>query len=73
MTRFLVVCESTFIDFNNLSDEDGNFSIGSNTFDVYEQETLVSQKPNETLMLVSRTSTSIVRSVLDLLKAMSQI
>lgn len=35
--------ESTFIDFDDLSDEDGKFSIGSNMIDAYERKTLVSQ------------------------------
>jgi hypothetical protein len=41
--------------------------------DAYERKTLVSQEPSETPMLVSRTSTSIMCNVVDLLKAMSQI
>jgi hypothetical protein len=63
-------CKSTFIDFDNSFDKDGNFGIGFNVPDACEQETLVSQRPNETPMLVFRTSTSVVHSVVDSLKVM---
>ncbi len=66
-------CESTFIDFDNLTNEHENLSINFNMLDACEWVTLVWQGPSETPMLVLRTSTSIMRSVVDLLKAMLQI
>jgi len=42
-------------------------------FDACERETVVSQGPSETPMLVLLTSTNIVHNVVDLLKMMSQI
>lgn len=65
--------KSTFVDLDNLSNEDGNFGIDSNMQETCEQETFVSQGPSETHVLVSRTSTSVVRNVVDSLKAMLQI
>jgi hypothetical protein len=65
--------ESTFVDLDDLFNENGNFGIGFNMFDACEQKIVVSQGSNETPMLVSSTSTNIVRSVVDLLNEMSQI
>lgn len=63
----------TFFDLGDSSNKDGNFGISFNLFDVCEWKIVVSQGPSETFVLVLPILTNVVCSVVDLLKAMSQI
>jgi hypothetical protein len=64
---------STFVDLSDLSNENGNFGIGSNVFDACEQKIILSQGPSETHVLVLLNSTCVMCNDVDSLKAMSQI